>query len=395
MEKDINELNDAWKHAIDSDVMKAATQDFEEYPPHVQAIIETEAKERGLWEKVLYLRGEKTSEPKEGNLEGYVCDGCKGTYLNFETGRCMRCELPSDDMGYCIKCNKFWPIQPGQLCPEHDVKLSRHKAAMALLRLGNDIFDIIILRILAFPAFFLVGIALSLFVDPNSFGEIDPLTEFFLGLSYVFLYYFIFESICQRTPGKFITGTRVITGTGTKPSMGTIAKRTLIRFVPFEAFSFLGENVYGWHDRWSGTYVVKAKRIASEKSKADTLSITTSSFEKEIIVNKNKKVTEHVCVPINHDCTENVPSLAIPQEEIVIQEQNNITQTGVESDKITVSSEKVKPDTDLGTHAIILSRLEECANCDRIIGKLEQAYIFKNHIVCKQCYNRLKCQKKS
>ncbi len=32
---------------------------------------------------------------------------------------------------------------------------------------------------------------------------------------------------------------------------------------------------------------------------------------------------------------------------------------------------------------------EICANCEHVIGKLEQAYIYKGNIVCKLCYNRL------
>lgn len=69
-------------------------------------------------------------------------------------------------------------------------------------------------------------------------------------------YYVFFESVFQQTPGKMITGTRVITEWGGKPSVGQVIKRTLIRFVPFEPFSFLGSTT-GWHDRWSKTRVVR------------------------------------------------------------------------------------------------------------------------------------------
>jgi hypothetical protein len=33
--------------------------------------------------------------------------------------------------------------------------------------------------------------------------------------------------------------------------------------------------------------------------------------------------------------------------------------------------------------------VENCSNCERGIGKLEQAYIYGNHIVCKECYSLL------
>ena len=64
-------------------------------------------------------------------------------------------------------------------------------------------------------------------------------------------------SIWSKTPAKFITKTKVITEYGEKPSFKTIFIRTLVRFVPFEAFSFLSpERPRGWHDRWSKTIVI-------------------------------------------------------------------------------------------------------------------------------------------
>jgi len=335
--EEIDRIREAWKQAIDSSVIKAATENWTEYPPHVQAIIEAEAKNRGLWEKVLYLRGETINEPisKEGNLEGYVCEGCKGTYLNFETGRCMRCELPSNTMGYCSECDKFWSLQPGQMCPEHGIKLGRHKAAMVLLRFGNLILDAVIFRVFAYATVFIFAILLvySGLVKPSSFENINPLTDWFFGISLWYFYDFIFEAIWQRSPAKFITGTKVVTSTGAKPSVGTIAKRALVRFVPFDAFSFLGDRVRGWHDKWSGTYVIKAKR-----------------FEKKSI-DHNQIVT-------------------CPQPSFVVETPEKSV------DILSVSNRKV----------------EACENCGRTIGKLEQAYVFKNHIVCQQCHEKLKKQ---
>lgn len=74
----------------------------------------------------------------------------------------------------------------------------------------------------------------------------------------LFLYYFVFELFLGATPAKFITKTQVISRTGDKPDVSAIALRTVIRFVPFEAFSCLGGD--GWHDRWSKTMVVEHKR---------------------------------------------------------------------------------------------------------------------------------------
>lgn len=74
----------------------------------------------------------------------------------------------------------------------------------------------------------------------------------------IFGYYSLFEIFSQRTLGKIITGTKVVTIDGRKPSAGDILLRTLCRFVPFEAFSFFGDVNKGWHDKWSKTMVVKS-----------------------------------------------------------------------------------------------------------------------------------------
>ncbi len=69
-------------------------------------------------------------------------------------------------------------------------------------------------------------------------------------------YYVFFEGVFSATPGKMVTRTRVVGVDGGKASFGQVLGRTLLRFVPFEAFSFLGTGS-GWHDRWSKTRVVR------------------------------------------------------------------------------------------------------------------------------------------
>lgn len=71
------------------------------------------------------------------------------------------------------------------------------------------------------------------------------------------LYYGLFEGLLYRTPGKMLTGTRVMTLDGDDPSGWQVLVRTLVRLVPFEAFSFFGGLNTGWHDRWSGTCIVR------------------------------------------------------------------------------------------------------------------------------------------
>ncbi len=83
-----------------------------------------------------------------------------------------------------------------------------------------------------------------------------------LGCAELALGYFLCEWLLQKTPGKYLTGTKVVRLDGSKPDAPTIAKRTLIRLVPFEPVSFYTGNdpeLRGtwWHDRWTGTRVVR------------------------------------------------------------------------------------------------------------------------------------------
>lgn len=206
---------------------------------------------------------------------------------------------------------------------------------MSLLRICNLLLDAIIFRILIFAAAFIFAYLLvfSGLVAPSVFENIDPLADWFLGVSLFWLCYFTFEATWQRTPAKFITGTKVITSTGAKPSVGTIAKRALIRFIPFEPLSFGGSGVRGWHDRWSGTYVIKAKR-----------------FEK-------KKPTK--------------------LKQVITQPQ-------------TLSSQE--PRSNSTNNVASYKNIENCKNCERTIGKLEQVCVFNGHVVCKECYERLRKQ---
>lgn len=71
------------------------------------------------------------------------------------------------------------------------------------------------------------------------------------------LYYMVYEGVFQATPGKFLTGTRVVNADGSKPAAGNIAKRTFSRLVPFESISVLANQ--SWHDNWSDTHIINEK----------------------------------------------------------------------------------------------------------------------------------------
>ena len=106
------------------------------------------------------------------------------------------------------------------------------------VRIGNFIIDFIII--------FIAALIITIFsLRVHYFREIFYLTYF--------LYYFIFETFLGKTPGKFLTKTVVIDQKGKRPHFLRIILRTLLRFNPFDAISYLFGREQGMHDFFSGT----------------------------------------------------------------------------------------------------------------------------------------------
>jgi uncharacterized RDD family membrane protein YckC len=60
--------------------------------------------------------------------------------------------------------------------------------------------------------------------------------------------------------GKLIMGTRVVRDDGGTPRLAQILGRSLVRLIPFEPFSALnGKFPHPWHDRLSGTRVIRIR----------------------------------------------------------------------------------------------------------------------------------------
>lgn len=82
------------------------------------------------------------------------------------------------------------------------------------------------------------------------------------GIVITLAYYVPCETLWGRTPAKLITGTRVVAERGGRPSANQVLPRTIVRLVPFEAFSFVNaEDAVGFHDRCSGTRVIRTRGI--------------------------------------------------------------------------------------------------------------------------------------
>jgi len=120
------------------------------------------------------------------------------------------------------------------------------KDASKKKRLFNSILDSIFYAFLTVPLLFILET-----LSENN----EELTNVITTIFPIF-YYIIMEAILGQTLGKMITNTVVVTEDGEKPTLGTILLRTIVRFIPFDAFSYLGQRDTGWHDRWSKTRVV-------------------------------------------------------------------------------------------------------------------------------------------
>lgn len=70
-------------------------------------------------------------------------------------------------------------------------------------------------------------------------------------------YYMLMEAAFGKSVGKFITKTKVVTTDHQKPSFGMIAKRSLLRIIPFVIFIRPEGSPIFFHDKHSGTVVVK------------------------------------------------------------------------------------------------------------------------------------------
>jgi len=150
--------------------------------------------------------------------------------------------------------------------------VDRHKASLGT-RFANNIIDTIVLIIINFIisliSLFIYNLTLlHFFYFYNNGGFI---WNIFTGSMVAFLYFFLWEKFSEgKTPGKYITGTIVISTDGQKPTTKQYLSRSLYRIIPFEAFTFFGSD--GWHDSMSDTRVIDYKNYEAEKQ-------TTSDIE--------------------------------------------------------------------------------------------------------------------
>jgi uncharacterized RDD family membrane protein YckC len=137
-------------------------------------------------------------------------------------------------------------------------------------RFANYLIDLISFYVFILGGALVIGVILSLF-NPDSaasffqnFENIPPIIDKVVTMLLYGLYMSMVEIIFSgKSLGKLITKTRAVSWDGSKPTVNQFVTRGFSRAVPFDGFSFLGDNSTGWHDKWSDTMVVDSSALPS------------------------------------------------------------------------------------------------------------------------------------
>ncbi|WP_020532657.1 RDD family protein [Flexithrix dorotheae] len=130
-------------------------------------------------------------------------------------------------------------------------------------RFGNYIIDLIGYLIFSSIIGIIIGVLAVAygnedFLEEETISAEAKILEWLTGLVVITAYYTFQEYLFKgKTLGKLLTKTRAVTIDNRRIDLNTSIKRNLIRLVPFEIFSFLGEDSKGWHDSWSQTKVIE------------------------------------------------------------------------------------------------------------------------------------------
>lgn len=134
-----------------------------------------------------------------------------------------------------------------------------HTPVSRWLRLANFVIDYIAMIFAVGLVFFIVGMVVGEEGITGLDSALESIPDIVFGVVMFLVYYLPLEALTGRTVGKLVTGTKIVTEEGGKPSFGQVLGRTLSRLVPFEPFSIFRREGRGWHDTWPGIYVVKSR----------------------------------------------------------------------------------------------------------------------------------------
>lgn len=120
-------------------------------------------------------------------------------------------------------------------------------------RFWNYIIDKFFIFLISFIIIFIVNKG-NLNDQSN---ELNDWAHTFILIAVSIIYYISLEYYFNKSIGKYFSNTIVVNLDGTKPNFETIIFRTLSRFIPFDALSFLFGDT-GFHDRFSDTKLIKS-----------------------------------------------------------------------------------------------------------------------------------------
>lgn len=187
------------------------------------------------------------------------CKICKNQMFDMKQGIiCNLTNQPADFEGNCI--SYFEDTELKQKVESTKIqKEIINKTASQGKRLTNYLIDSIFLLIFMFIFGTILGLMLAIFSPSTlyTFKDDNKLRDYLIAFILGMIYYSILEATTGKTIAKYITKTKVVNVDGEKPNFGTILLRSLCRFIPFEAFSFLVSDGSGWHDKLTNTRVVE------------------------------------------------------------------------------------------------------------------------------------------
>ncbi|MEO0404678.1 MAG: RDD family protein [Bacteroidota bacterium] len=141
---------------------------------------------------------------------------------------------------------------------EQDKAREEQRIADKGLRFANFIVDRILVEIFAAIIYVILGLTISDEILDFWLSE-DPVSTLWtilIGFVFTVAYYTLFEfQFGGKTIGKMLTKTRAVKEDGGPITFKDALIRSLCRVIPFEPFSFFGDN--GWHDSLSKTKVIR------------------------------------------------------------------------------------------------------------------------------------------
>ncbi|NHF60769.1 RDD family protein [Flavobacteriaceae bacterium TP-CH-4] len=193
---------------------------------------------------------------REAHLQ--FCKICTNHKKDFNLG--IVCGLTNRTADFEETCDLF--EEDAELTAKVAAKVAEYALGSKTASQGKRFANYLIDQVFLVGCGMLVGVALGLillYLFPDYLYMLDEdnrILEYLLGFIVAMIYYSFFEGFTGRSLGKFFTKTKVVTEVGDKPNFKTILVRSLCRNIPFNAFSFLGSEAVGWHDKFSGTRVV-------------------------------------------------------------------------------------------------------------------------------------------